>query len=48
MLTPDLARQILHTVNLQINSNSLAIKPNAGYNIFKHISLYSDTRKSLK
>jgi hypothetical protein len=48
MLTPELARQILHTVNLQINSNTFAIKPKAGYNIFKHFSLFSDTRKALK
>lgn len=48
MLNPEMARHILHTVNLQINSNTIAIKPNAGLNIIRAFKLYGDTRNALK
>lgn len=48
MLTPEAVRQILHTVNLQINSNHNFIKPTPSLlNIPANISLYLETRKSL-
>lgn len=43
-----MARSILHVVNLQINSNTIGIKPKAGLNIIKAFKLYQDTNKAIK
>lgn len=48
MLTPELARSILHKVNLQINSNTLAIKPGPALNPLRMLSLALDTRRALQ
>ncbi len=48
MLTPEMARTILHAVNLQINSNIIAIKPSARLNVLKAFELYRDTNRALK
>lgn len=47
MLTPDRAIKLLHSVNLQINSHAICIKPSPSFNIINRINLMMDTRRSL-
>jgi hypothetical protein len=47
MLTPERAIKLLHSVNLQINSNTLFIKPSPSFNLINRFGLMMDTRRSL-
>lgn len=48
MLTPETARHILHLTNMQVNSNTNAIKTIPTFSIIQHVKAYINTAQTIR